>query len=163
MINRLIPLSLIALLTVACARDNAPVYVHEVNEVEVSQEGVEKHNLKSDLEFLSLAYSDLTGETISDQELTALVAAYSATGDKQLVADIIVRNLLNSPLVSMPDNQDMRNNLDAFIQETYLKFYVREPSAYEAWELKQLIESDPELTAEMIYYAFLTSDEYRFY
>ena len=57
----------------------------------------------------------------------------------------------------------MRANVDQFITDIYNKLYVRDPNEYERWFLKDLIESDSELTPEMIYYAFLTSDEYRFF
>ena len=60
-----IALFLVSLLTTACQPDKS--YVFEVNPVEVSQVGVDKNNLKSDLEFLSLAFSDLFGESISQE------------------------------------------------------------------------------------------------
>ena len=63
----------------------------------------------------------------------------------------------------MPTDQIMRADIDQFITDTYLRFYVREPGQYERWQLKQMIEQDAEITPEMIYYAFLTSDEYRYY
>ena len=42
-----------ALLMVSC-QSGQDVYLYEVNEVEVSQSGVEKNNPKADLEFISL-------------------------------------------------------------------------------------------------------------
>ena len=73
-----IPLISLMVLVTACAnKDLEKVYVYEVNEVEVNQAGVSKDNLKNDLEFLSLVYSDLYGQTISENELNLMVLRQS--------------------------------------------------------------------------------------
>lgn len=162
-LNIWLPISLAFLLLFSCSKEVQDIYLYEVNEVEVSQSGVNKNNLKSDLEFISLAYSDLLDETISNQDLNRMILAYSSVGDKELIADILIRNLLNSPNANIPSNQVMRGDVDAFILSIYNKLYVRDPNEYEAWFLKDLIENDPDITPEMIFYAFLTSDEYRYF
>lgn len=157
------PVRLLALLLTLAACQAEEVYLYEVNPVEVTQPGADKVNQKSDLEFLSLAYSDLFGSTIPANELNRMVIAYESMGDKALVADMIIRNLLNSPGVQIPSGSSMRANPDQFITDTYRKFFIREPGEYERWYLRQLITEDPDMTPEMIYYAFLTSAEYRYY
>lgn len=157
----IISLILILLALGGCQPDKA--YVFEVNPVEVSQIGVDKNNLKSDLEFLSLAFSDLFGESISQEVLANMVNAYTSLGDKQLMADLIIRNMLQRPEADVPTDQEMRQDIDLFVENTYKKFYVRTPGEYERWYFKNLIENDPEITPEMIYYSFLSSDEYRFF
>ncbi|MEZ4828694.1 MAG: hypothetical protein R3C61_20780 [Bacteroidia bacterium] len=139
------------------------IYMYEVNEVEVTQAGIDKSNPKSDLEFISLAYSDLFGKTIPDNTLQSMALAYNALGDKALIADLIIRNMLNSPDADVPTAQEMRADVDGFITAAFKKLYVREPGEYELWYFRSLIESDSEITPEIIYYALLTSDEYRFY
>lgn len=143
--------------------DQEDIYLYEVNPVEVNQPGVEKANQKSDLEFLSLAYADLFGTTISSIQLNVMVQAYESMGDKSLIADIIIRNLLNTPGAKIPTDAAMRNDLNEFINDTYKKFFIRLPGEYESWYLNQLITEDPDFSPEMVYYAFLTSDEYRYY
>ncbi len=145
----------------ACEQED--IYLYEVNPVEVSQPGVEKSNQKSDLEFLSLAFADLFGTTISSSQLNTMVQAYESMGDKTLIADIIIRNLLSAPGAKIPTNAEMRADLDEFINQTYKKFFIRLPGEYESWYLRQLITEDPDFSPEMVYYAFLTSDEYRYY
>lgn len=152
---------LLPLFFLACNQED--VYLYEVNPVEVNQPGVEKANQKSDLEFLSLAYADLFGTTISSIQLNVMVQAYESMGDKTLIADIIIRNLLSSPGANIPTDASMRNDLDGFINDTYKKFFIRLPGEYESWYLNQLITEDPDFSPEMVYYAFLTSDEYRYY
>ncbi|MDX2249511.1 MAG: hypothetical protein SF052_22195 [Bacteroidia bacterium] len=139
------------------------IYLYEVNDLEVTQSGIDKNNPKSDLEFISLAYSDLFGKTISDNSLQSMILAYNGLGDKALISDLIIRNMLNSPEADIPANQEMRADVEAFVVATFKKFYVREPGEYELWFFRSLIESDSEITPEIIYYALLTSDEYRFY
>ena len=146
---------------ISCQSDH--LYLYEVNPVEVKKDGVKKQNLKSDLEFLSLAYTDLFGQTLPDALLNRMVGAYASVGDKSLIADIIIRNLLNRPEAQIPDNTDMRADVKGFVIGTYKKFYVREPGEYERWYFENLINSNPDITPEIIYYAFLTSDEYRYY
>lgn len=152
---------LLPLFFLACNQED--VYLYEVNPVEVNQPGVEKANQKSDLEFLSLAYADLFGTTISSSQLNVMVQSYESMGDKTLIADIIIRNLLNTPGAKIPTDAAMRSDLDRFINETYKKFFIRLPGEYESWYLKQLITEDTDFGPEMVYYAFLTSDEYRYY
>ncbi|MEL6135606.1 MAG: hypothetical protein AAFR59_19780, partial [Bacteroidota bacterium] len=128
---------ILAIVGFACTNQELEkVYVYEVNEVEVNQTGISKDNLKSDLEFLSLAYADLFGNTITEDQLNAMTIGYNALGDRTLIADIIVRNMLNDPEADVPTSQNMRADIDQFIADTYLKFYVREPGAYERWQLK---------------------------
>jgi hypothetical protein len=146
----------------ACSQTET-VYLYEVNEVEVSQPGVDKNSLKSDLEFISLAFSDLFGTTLTENQLLTLVTGYNAIGDKGLVADVIIRNFLNNPGADVPTTQEMKADVPAFIKATYRRFYVREPGEYELWYFENLIANDPDVTPEIIYYAFLTSDEYRYF
>lgn len=149
-------------LLVSC-QGGQDVYLYEVDEVEIKSTNLDKNNLKTDLEFLSLAYSDLFGTTISENALTQMVNSYNSVGDKLLIADYIIRNMINAPGASVPTNQAMRADIETFVQDAYKKFFVREPSEYERWHFQQLIEQDTDIRPEQIYYAFLTSDEYRYY
>ncbi|MFK7922114.1 MAG: hypothetical protein AB8H47_09165 [Bacteroidia bacterium] len=149
-------------LLVSC-QGGQDVYLYEVNEVEIKTTNLDKSNLKTDLEFLSLAYSDLFGTTISENALSQMVNSYNSVGDKLLIADYIILNMLNAPGASLPTDQEMRADIESFVKDTYKKFYVREPTEYERWHFQQLIEQDTDIRPEQIYYAFLTSDEYRYY
>ncbi len=57
----------------------------------------------------------------------------------------------------------MRNDIDKFITDTYIRFYLRLPSEYERYFLKDLIQNDQEMTPELIYTSFALSNEYFFY
>ncbi|HEX2900638.1 MAG TPA: hypothetical protein VHS96_13030, partial [Bacteroidia bacterium] len=70
---------------------------------------------------------------------------------------------LNDPNVQIPTDAAMRSDVEAFVDASYRKFFVREPSAFERWFVSDLIRKDAGLTPDLVYYAFMTSVEYRFY
>ncbi|UPT66978.1 MAG: hypothetical protein M0D57_21565 [Sphingobacteriales bacterium JAD_PAG50586_3] len=152
-------IAIIPLLLSACKKE----YVFGVDDVDVVQSSASKNNVKTTTEFVSIAYSDIFGTTIPQNYLTKLSLAYLAFGDKKLVEDIIIKNMLNAPGVQLPTQQTMLADVDLFVTNTYKKFYNREPGEFELWKMNQLIQADQTITPELIYYAFLTSDEYRYY
>lgn len=160
--NRFSKFGLLMLVFVAitgCRKDT----VFEVNPVTVSQNGGVKSNAKSTLEFISIAYSDLFGTSISQTKLVELNQVYSAFGDKKIIEDRIVRNFLNTSGVQVPVLPSVNGDTAAFIAKTYEKFYNREPNAFESYYLKEQIRFNAVLKPVVIYYAFMTSDEYRYY
>ena len=152
-------LATMAMLFTACKKE----YIFGVDDVDVVQNSASKNNVKTTTEFVSIAYSDIFGSTVPQTYLTKLSLAYLAFGYKKLVEDIIIKNMLNAPGVQLPTQQTMLADVDLFINNTYKKFYNRTPSEFELWKMKQLIQADSTITPELVYYAFLTSDEYRYY
>jgi hypothetical protein len=57
----------------------------------------------------------------------------------------------------------MRSNVDSFINNTYKRFYLRFPSEGEKAFFKNYIESNTNVSVEMVYTAFASSDEYQYY
>jgi hypothetical protein len=57
----------------------------------------------------------------------------------------------------------MRQDPEAFITETYKRFFVRVPTEAEKTYMINYINSHPEVTPEHVYYAFAISNEYYFY
>jgi len=146
----------------SCKKD--PSYVYDVNDVNVTQPGVSKPNVKSTLEFISIAYSDLFGTTISAGELTDLSLAYLSFGDKKFIEDLIIRNFLNKTGVIIPSQSTMTSDVSKFVSDTYRKFYNRDPNEFEKWQVVNYINGNiANITPELIYYSFMTSDEYRYY
>jgi hypothetical protein len=167
-INSIKSISAVSLIFIAailsgCKKDPPASYIYGVNTETVSQDGVSKPNVKSTVEFISIAYSDLFGTTIDLTTLTELGTAYDAFGDKKLIEDMIIRNFLNSQNVTIPTVTEMNVNLPLFIINTYKKFYNREPNEFELWQFTNLVNTDANITPELVYYAFMTSNEYRYY
>lgn len=90
-------------------------YTYGVNDVTVTQTGVNKPNVKNTIEFISIAYSDLFGTTIGATELTELSLCYLAFGDKKFIEDLIIRNFLNKTGVIIPLQATMTADVNAFV------------------------------------------------
>ena len=156
-------LAALAIGTTGCKKDPPKSYIYGVNGTSVTQDGVSKPNVKSTVEFISIAYSDLFGNTIDQNTLTELGTAYVAFGDRKLIEDLIIRNFLNAQGASIPSTSQMNADVPLFIVNTYKKFYNREPNEFELWQFTNLISNDANITPELVYYAFMTSNEYRYY
>jgi hypothetical protein len=152
-----------AALLLAPACKPKTTYLYEVEDQQLSFPGGYKGKAKTDIEFISLVYSDLYGRPISQAVLTDLTDIYNANGDKNLATEMIVRGFLNDSQLAIPTNQQMRANPEAFVQECYQRFYLRKPTAYERWFLANEISKQTNLTPQLVYYAFVTSTEYKFY
>lgn len=156
-------LSLMLLLIVLCSCEKEVEYVYKVNEVQV-QSGVNgKTNAKSTTEFITIAWADLFGTAISQQKLAQFNTVYLAFGDKQLVEDRILLNMLNEPNLQIPVQPSVNGDTMQFIADSYQQLYNRAPNAFEAYYLKEQIRLNPALTPRVLWYALMTSDEYRYY
>jgi hypothetical protein len=152
---------LILLASSGCKKETQ--YVYEVNKVKAGSPAATKPNRKTTLEFVSILYSDILNTSIPQNELVRMITAYDGFGDARVVEDLIVRNLLRRTGAAIPSDADMRSNPEAFVRAMYKRFLIREPGAYEVWYFTDKIQKNESLRPEIIYYAFLTSDEYRYY
>jgi hypothetical protein len=146
---------------VGCKKQIVNEYV--VDDVHVSSETGNKANLKSDLQLITIMYADVFGTSISSEKLKGLNQAYVSFGDKDIVIDRITHYFLSDAAAQIPSDNYMRFNPDQFITEAYKKFFVRNPSEAELWYLKKVINESSSLAARDIYYAILTSEEYKYY
>jgi len=138
-------------------------YIYDVDKVTVQKDKIGKGVNKSTIEFISIAYSDVFQTTISQDQLSRVSLLYNSFGDKRLLEDLLIKNMLNSPSVELPDDASMRADITGFISATFRKLFNREPNELELFELKKRIENSASLSPDMVYYALMTSDEYRFY
>ena len=151
----------VLLSSLACTKHQINEY--EINDVVVTSNHNSKKNLKSDLQFISIMYSDLFRNTIPNKKLKSLTKGYNSFGDKNIIINKITHNFLLDPLSQIPSENEMRSNVKKFVEESYQNFYVRSPDQAELWYLQNMINSNLELTARDIYYSFLTSEEYKYY
>ncbi|HLG34676.1 MAG TPA: hypothetical protein VI757_07305 [Bacteroidia bacterium] len=145
----------------SCTKETT--YLYQVNDINVSQSGNNKTTAKTTIEFISIAYADLFSTTISNGKLVELNTAYSSFGDKKLIEDRIIRQFLADTLLTLPTTVDMRNDIPLFVTKSYNKFFNRNPNDFEKNYLKNLIQNDTTITPAMLYYSFMTSNEYRYY
>lgn len=144
----------------ACKKEIVKIF--EVQTQPVSLTSINKNLFKKEIEFISIAYSDLFGKTIPADELSNTIRCYAGSNDKDLMTDRIIRSYLNRSNITIPSKVQMLNDVPAFISNTYTKFYQRPPTEMEKYKAVQLINNSPTLTPTLVYYSFLTSDEYKF-
>ena len=137
--------------------------IYELNDQVVYSTSAEKNRQKSPTQFISVLYSDLFNASISSNELAEIAELTLAVGDKGVVTELLLTHYLNDPGVQIPSDAQMRADLTVFVEETYVRFYQRYPSPYEAHYLQDLIENDLNLQPEDVYSAFALANEYYFY
>jgi hypothetical protein len=153
--------SIILLAFFACTKEKK--YQYEVNPVNVTQEASIKTNRKSTTEFISIAYADLFNTTIPQSKLVNLTLAYSSFGDLKVIEERIIQNFLNDSTANIPLQPSVNGDTLVFITNSYKKFYNRQPNEMEKHYWRELIRANSSVKPITIYYAIMTSDEYRFY
>jgi len=138
-------------------------YVYAIDGEELYQSNVEKDKEKSSEQYLSILYTNLFKTTIDQTDLLQLAEVRRSIGDKQMADELVLNGFINSSNIELPTDSEMRADLDQFIEDTYIRFFLRMPTPYEIYELKEAIESDAGLSPELIYQGFALSNEYKFY
>ena len=125
--------------------------------------GALKPSVKTSTEYISIAYSDIFGSTISTDLLNDLKKNYISFGDVGVTEDLIIRNFLNNSAAQIPSKAEMNNNIKQFVIDAYKKVYNRTPNEYEQWFLTNHIQNNSDVTPKVVYYSLMTSNEYRQY
>ena len=102
-------------------------------------------------------------QTIPGSDLNNLGEVILSIGDKGLVNQLILERFLTLPGIQIPTQTQMNADLNSFITSAYQRFYLRNPTEYEKYYLKNLIQNDASVTPEIVYAAFALSNEYMFY
>lgn len=161
-IHRLDLLALgVVLLFASCKKEEN--YIYEVNDVKVLQDKGDKVNVKSQTEFIAIAFADVFGTGIDRNSLELLLAPYQAFGDQKLIEQMIIKSFLNVPGAEVPTKAEMDADPTKFITDAYVKFLARKPDEFELWHFEKTFAEDPSITPDMFYFAMLTSNEYRYY
>ncbi len=168
--NALLLFLSLAVFTVSCKKEvvEEVIYdniIYQIDTVPVYQSNTEKDRLKTPIQYISSLYSNLAFSSIPTSILDNLVVYRLSIGDKTLVNELILNAMLEDPAITalFPTNAEMRDDIDAFIDESYLRFYLRNPTAYEKYSLHNIIEADEDITVTDMFRAFLLSNEYMFY
>lgn len=152
---------LLIFIGLSCTKEVVNVY--EIDRVGLYGSASEKKNLKNDEQFIAILYRDLFNESIGTQEMEVLFGTYASLGDKPLIIDEIIKSLLSQPGIDIATASEMHADPEGFIDDVFERFLIRKPSAQELWFLETQIRQNPELNPLDLYYALLTSQEYRYY
>lgn len=154
-------LAAVAVFLQSCKKEQAGLY--ELNELELTGSAANKTKLKSNQQFVSILYTNLFQSGISSGDVFELDRLFQSIGDTEVAKEVLISNFFNDPGVQLPSTEFMNSDPDAFIEETYKRFFVRMPNEAEKTWIKNFILTNPYLTPELIYFAFALSNEYQYY
>ena len=151
----------ISLAFVACKKEEDITY--GVNQVNTDSYNSGKDKLKSISQYISIVYANLFQQALSANELVEISNCIMSIGDKEVANEIVLSNFMNKKGVIMPSYSLMRSDVNAFLEDTYKRFFIRNITEAEREYFKNFLETHPDVSVEMIYTAFSLSNEYQFY
>lgn len=138
-------------------------YIYGLQDAEIQSEQADKRNLKTRSQYIAVLYSNLFQKGINPAELQEIERAISSIGDETLAKRMVISTLLRKPDARVPTLVEMREDVETFVRETYIRFLVRNPTQAELIFMRNFIQSRPELEPHIIYTTFALSNEYQFY
>lgn len=161
LIKYIVVVGLFSALTAGCKKEPEPHFI--VNEVELYPSAAGKEKLKTNEQFVAILYANLFQTALSANDIFGINTCIESIGDKELAREVIISNFMNKPDVLIPSTEEMNADLDAFIDDTYVRFFVRFPTEAERLWLKNFITTNPYVTPEIVYFSFALSNEYMYY
>ena len=152
----------VAVVSTSCKKD-IPEPIYGVNQVTVSPPNTEKTKEKNNSQYVSILYANLFQDALSANELFDFSQVIESIGDKEIAREVIISNFMNKSGLVLPDELFMRENIEVFIEDTYERFLIRRPTQAEKTWFKNYIESNPNVTPELVYFSFALSSEYLYY
>jgi len=137
--------------------------IYDINNEVIYATSSEKTKQKTPLQFISILHTDLFGTGIPPNDLNEMGTLFLSIGDKNIARELILSNWMADINVQLPMMADMRANPDEFVEQVFVKFYLRKPDAYEKKFFVDKITGDMNVTPEFVYLAFALSNEYNFY
>ena len=137
--------------------------IYGVTDTPVLDNSADKDKLKSEEQFVAIVNVNLFQVPMSSNELLEVTNLIASIGDKQAIHEVVVSNMMNESDVLIPSVQEMRDDPEAFVNETYRRFMIRFPSELEKTWMLNYIEANDDVTPELIYFGFASSNEYNFY
>jgi len=146
---------------IGCTKEKSTQY--KIVDQTANDININKSKPKTEGKYISILYANLFQNALPINKLVATINVIQSVGDRAIVYEVILSNYMNTSGTKMPTNVEMRADLDKFIIETYLRFYLRYPSELEKSYFRNYISSDPNIKPELVYISFAASDEYLFY
>ena len=149
-----------SVLVSSCKKDDI---IYDVNSVNSTSYNANKNKLKTISQYISILYANLFQKALSANELVEITNCIESIGSKEVAHEIILSNFMNKSGVTLPSDSLMRTDVNAFIEQTYKRFYVRDLTEAEREFFLNFFASHPDVSVEMVYSAFSLSNEYQFY
>lgn len=144
-----------------CKKEPEPLFV--LNEVALYPSAAGKEKLKTNEQYVAILYANLFQTALSANDIFSINTCIESIGDKELAREVIISNFMNKPEVLIPSVEGMNADIDAFIEDTYVRFFVRYPTEAEKLWMKNYITTNPYVTPEIVYFSFALSNEYMYY
>lgn len=151
------------LVLISCACTKVEVNQYEVDTIEVSDDNAEKSRRKSDLQLMSIMYSDVFGQSITQTELQTLSNTYNSFGDKQVIIDRLTWRFLNDVQADLPAQSEWTTDPEGLVNTLFQRYLSRYPDEMELWYYVNWMADNPDLEVKHLAYVLLTSDEYKYY
>ena len=157
-------IAIVVLFAFACKKKDTNTYgvVHTPS----YGDNLNKDKSKSNIEFHSILSTNLFQKPSSINELSRIDRVMQSCGDKSLINEVIISNYMNSSTVKLPSRKMMTDSTERFVEETFVRFFIRRPTeAEKTWFINFINanKSNPSFRPELVYTAFAASDEYMFY
>lgn len=153
-------LAIVMTFTISCKQEQD---VYGINDLTILPVNSEKDKPKTSSQYISILHTNLFQRAISPNRMLEALKAIESIGDKQVAYDILVSKYMNDGDVVLPSEEEMREDIDGFIKDTYKRFLVRSPTEAELTWMKNFINSRPNVTPELVYFSFATSNEHFHY
>ena len=137
--------------------------IYEVNPEDLQLVETSKFKLKTTNQYVAILYANLFQTALSANKLVEINRLFDAIGDDHVAKEVLISNFMNDASVVIPSDTDMRADPETFIYETYVRFLIRRPTEAEQAYFVNLIETNTDITAELIYFSFALSDEYEYH
>jgi hypothetical protein len=144
-----------------CRKEPEPLF--QLNDVTLYPTGAGKNKMKTMEQYVAILHANLFQTALSANEIFDINEVIESIGDKDLAREVLISNFMNKPGVILPTVAEMNADKDKFIEDTYIRFYVRFPTEAEKTYLRNFITANPFMTPEMVYMSFALSNEYMFY
>jgi len=149
-----------SVLVSSCKKDDL---IYDVNQINATSYNANKNKLKTISQYISILYTNLFQKALSANEMVEITNCIESIGDKEVAHEIVLSNFMNQSGVTLPSDSLMRADINAFIEQTYKRFYIRDLTEAEREFFLSFFESHPDVSVEMVYSAFSLSNEYQFY
>lgn len=154
-------LSAVAVCISSCKKEQVGVF--ELTEVPLVSTAAEKDKVKTNQQFVSILYTNLFQSAMSGSDIFELDQLFQSVGDIEVSKEVLISNFFNQAGVQLPTVEEMNADVEAFIVDTYKRFFVRLPNEAEKAWVRNFIQSNPYMTPELVYFSFALSNEYQFY
>lgn len=151
----------VAICVISCTEVELNQY--EIDPVQVGNSGADKTQRKSDLQLISIMFSDVFSKAITQNDLQQLADAYNSFGDKQVIIDRITWRFLNDPQADLPADTELLTSSEEVIGALYERYLSRTPGEMELWYYQNWIGENPNLGVKHLAFVLLTSEEYKYY